>query len=322
MERSKPQSGGSQKVAAALIGILGSGILFSAGFVVPLLGFIAAFLAPVPLGFARIRGGSAVAYFSALFTTLLLAVLFSPPIGAWYAVQCGTIGLLVPAFLLNGFSASRTLLWSTAASVALTTVLVIAFSLIGGINPQLFVQQEITSGINQVAKLYEQQPGLSAQDVDNLRQGMESVGQLMSRIYPALITINLGLVSAICLALFRRMATRYELTLELASFNTYKTPDLLVWLLIAAGFASLLPSTLVTTPALNILTVLSVPYFMQGLAVLLTNCDRTGFAATLKTMLFVVLLTQPYLAFIVVALGIFDYWGDFRTPRTTQKENL
>ncbi|MCE1227740.1 MAG: YybS family protein, partial [Geobacteraceae bacterium] len=93
MEQIVSQSNGGQKLAAVLIGTLGSGLLFSASLAVPVIGFVSAFLAPVPLGLARIKGGSLIAGFSALLVTLLLAVLFSPPIGAWYAVQCGLIGL-------------------------------------------------------------------------------------------------------------------------------------------------------------------------------------------------------------------------------------
>lgn len=322
MEQLEPQSNGGQKVAAVLIGTLGSGLLFSASLAVPVIGFVSAFLAPVPLGLARIKGGSAIAGFSALLVTLLLAVLFSPPIGAWYAVQCGLIGLLVPELALKGFSPSRTIIWTTAAGVTLTALITAAYVISNGIHLQLFIQKEITDSINQATRLYEQYAGLPAQDLEILKQGMQSVGQIMSRTYPALTTINLGLVTAVTLLLFMRIATRLAVAVNGSPFKEFRTPEPLVWLLIVAGFTMLAPSALLTTPALNILSVLGVLYFMQGLAVLLTLCERSSFASTLKVLLGIILLTQPYLVVVVTVLGIFDYWGDFRTPRTTQEENL
>lgn len=316
------QSNGGQKVAAVLIGAIGSGLLFTVSLSIPVIGFASAFLAPFPLGVARIRGGAVAAGFAALLMTLVLAVLFSPPIGAWYAAQCGLIGLIIPELALRGTRPFRTILWTTAAAAALTVVLVTAFTLTSKIDPQLFIQKEITDGITQVAKLYEQQSGLTGQELDALKQGMQTVGELMMRLYPALATINLGLISAATLLLFIRSAARYALVLDLTPFKRFRTPDLLIWILIIAGFAMLAPTTLVTTPAFNILVILCVLYFMQGLAVLLTFCERTTFAGTLKVMLAVALLTQPYLAGIVVIIGIFDYWGDFRTPRIKQEENL
>lgn len=309
-------------MAAVLIGTLGSSLLFSASLAVPLIGFVSAFLAPVPLGLARLKGGSAVAGFSALLATLLLAVLFSPPVGAWYAAQCGLIGLMVPELLLKGFRPSRSILWTTAACVTLSAILVTVFSIASGINPQLFAQKEITAGISQAIKLYEQQTRLSAEDLETLKQGMQTIGQVMSRIYPALATINLGLISAITLLLFRRAAAKSSVEISLSTFKEFRTPDLLIWLLIVSGFATLAPSVLVNTPALNILTVLAVLYFMQGLAVLITICERSNFAGTLKALLAVLLLTQPYLTVVVTVLGVFDYWGEFRIPRITQEENL
>ena len=61
MEQHATQSNGGQKLAAVLIGTLGSGLLFSASLAVPIIGFVSAFLAPVPLGLARIKGGSIIA---------------------------------------------------------------------------------------------------------------------------------------------------------------------------------------------------------------------------------------------------------------------
>lgn len=322
MKNSIMQSNGGQKLVAVLIGTLGSGILFSASLVVPLIGFVSAFLAPVPIALARIRGGGAAAGFSALLTTLLLAVTFSPAVGAWYAVQCGLIGLLVPEFALKGFRPSRTILWATAAAVVLSACMVAVFSFTTGTNPQLFAQKEIADGIAQATKFYEQQSGLSTQELDAIRQSMQMVGQLTSRIYPSLAIINLGLISTICQMLFARMAIRRSLVVSLIPFKEFRTPEPLIWLLIIAGFALLAPLSTISTPALNLLVLLGVLYFMQGLAVIIAFCDKSSFASTLKIVLSVVLLTQPYLAAVVTVLGIFDLWGDFRTPRTKQEENL
>lgn len=322
MKVSDVQSGGIGTLVAVVIGIAGSGVLFSSSLVVPLIGFVSAFLAPAPLGYARIRGGSIAAGFAALITTLLMAILFSPPVGAWYAVQCGLIGLVIPELLLRGVQQFRTVLWSTALAILVSAAMITAFSLGSGTDPRSFVSKEIAEGISQAVKLYEQQSGLSAQDLELLRQGMQKVGQLMGRIYPALATINLGLICTVSMLIFSRTAGRFGLPVSRTPFREFRTPPLLVWLLIAAGFAMLFPSPLVTTPALNLLVILGVLYFLQGLAVVLTQVERMKFGGTLKVLLAIILLTQPYLAVIVAIIGIFDYWGEFRTPRTTQGENL
>lgn len=322
MEETQQHRSGGQTLAAVLIGTIGSGLLFSASLAVPIIGFASAFIAPAPLGFTRIRGGSAAAGFSAILTTLLLAVLFSPVIGAWFAVQCGLIGLIVPELALRGLGAFRSILWATAAAAGLTIVLFGVMTVAGNVTPQLFIEKEISTSISQAAKLYEQQSGLTPDDIEALKEGMQTVSRLLLQLYPALITINLGLVSATTLLLFRNIAARSATELQYSPFAEFRAPALLIWPLIAAGFAMLAPTTLVSTPAFNLVVLLSVIYFLQGLAVLLTFCERTAFASTLKVFLAILLITQPYLAGVVVITGIFDFWGDFRAPRSKQDENL
>jgi hypothetical protein len=322
MEDRQPHRSGGRILVAVLIGTIGSGLLFSAGLAVPIIGFASAFIAPVPLGFTRIRGGSAAAGFSAILTTLLLAVLFSPVIGAWYAVQCGLIGLIIPELALRNFGLFRSMLWTTAAAAGLTLVLFGIMTIAGNINPQLFIQKEISTSISQAAKLYEQQSGLTPQDLEVLQEGMQTVSRLLLQLYPALITINLGLISAVTMLLFRRLAAKAGTELQTSPFASFRAPALLIWPLIAAGFAMLVPTTLISTPAFNLVVLLAMIYFLQGLAVVFAFCERTTFASTLKMMLAIVLLTQPYLAGVAVIIGIFDFWGDFRTPRSKQDENL
>jgi len=94
----------------------------------------------------------------------------------------------------------------------------------------------------------------------------------------------------------------------------------MIWLLIVAGFAMLSNVEMVTIPALNVLVVLGVLYFLQGMAVISSMFYRLGSSPVLKVALYLLLFVQPYAVALVAAIGIFDLWGDFRTPR--KQENL
>jgi uncharacterized protein YybS (DUF2232 family) len=90
--------------------------------------------------------------------------------------------------------------------------------------------------------------------------------------------------------------------------------------LIATGIALLLPDALVTTPALNILLVITLLYFFQGMAVVSAVIKKHSVPAFVRIFLYVMLIIQPYLLALVAGIGLFDLWGDFRTPKT--QENL
>jgi hypothetical protein len=139
-------------------------------------------------------------------------------------------------------------------------------------------------------------------------------------MYPALITVTLIAMVGCNLALLRRFTTGMGFSLNINEFRAYRNPDILVWGLIAAGFLLLADNRIITTPAINVLAIIIVLYFLQGLAVLSTVIARQSIAGVLRAGLYIMLLLQPYLAALVAAIGIFDLWGDFRTPR--KQENL
>jgi uncharacterized protein YybS (DUF2232 family) len=139
-------------------------------------------------------------------------------------------------------------------------------------------------------------------------------------MYPSLVTMTLILMAGCNLALFRRFAAVKVLGITIGDFKTYRNPELLVWALIATGFMQLADNRIITIPALNVLAIVVLLYFLQGLAVLITVISRQSMAGVLRVGLYIMLALQPYLAALVAAIGIFDLWGDFRTPR--KQENL
>ena len=309
-------------MTAALLGAGVSVVLFSAALVIPLAGFVSGFLAAAPLSLVRLHADRTVALFATLLGGLILALTYTPLVAGWYMAQCGLAGYLVPELALSGHRPSRVILWSTASASLLTVLLVVIISLATGLNPQLFVEKEVGQGLEQAMKLYETPGKLSVQDIETLKSGMESIGQLMIRIYPALATLNLMLVCIITTGLFFYAAARRSVKLAAVPFSNFKAPELLVWPAILAGFATLIPYPLLTTPALNLLVVLGFVYFIQGFAVLLCLINKTDYRGMLKVFTVILLMTQPYLAMVVAIIGIFDIWGDFRALSKQTEENL
>ncbi|MGE0156514.1 MAG: YybS family protein [Geobacter sp.] len=311
-----------QHLRTVLLGAAGSAVLFSASLAVPFIGFIAGFLAAVPLCYTRLEGGRKTALLATAVAALLVGIGFNPLAGLWFLAQCGLIGLLLPELALRGMAGSRALLWTTMAATLASALVAFVMAATAGQNLLTMAQQEVANGMSQALKLYEQQQGLSPQDLETIKQGLQNIAATLLRILPALGTLNLLLVASISLLFLRRMAIQRGLTLKVEPFSNFRVPDILIWPLIVAGFSMLATTPLITTPALNVLAVLAVLYFCQGLAVLLTMIARTSYAGVLKVMMIAVLLLQPYLAPVVAFIGIFDLWGDFRTPRTKQEENL
>jgi len=309
----------SSRIFAALIGMAGSFILFAAYLVIPPAGIFSGLLAPFPVAYVRFRHDRWIACISVLGGTAAMTAVFGLTAGTFYLVQCGLIALLLPELLLRGFSGVRSIAWTTAANMTLLTLAIIFFSVSSGQDIHQLVVSEIQGSVAQAVSIYEKS-GVKGDELAVLKQTMATAADLVIRMYPALVTITLIAMAGCNLALLRRFAVIGSNDLNIGEFREYRNPDILVWVLIATGFSMLAGNHLITTPALNILAIILLLYFLQGLAVLFTIIARQSIAGVLRAGLYVMLLLQPYLAALVAAIGIFDLWGDFRTPR--KQENL
>ena len=149
-----------------------------------------------------------------------------------------------------------------------------------------------------------------------LTSGIRQAGRLIASIFPALLLVSLGMMAALNMSvLFRFAAKRLPLLPRPEPFVRFKNPEPLVWVLIAAGFSMLVPQPDLHRVALNILVVVGSVYFLQGLAVVLAFFQRLSVPSLARIIFWLVLAFQPYLVLAIAILGVFDIWGDFRTPK-------
>lgn len=307
------------RFTAALIGIVCSFSFFAAYIVIPPAGIFSGLLAPFPAAFSWFKFGRNTAVIITLGTTAILTAVFGVHAGFLYLAQSGAIALVMPELLARNYGAVRSLLWTTLANLVLFVIAALVFTYGSGQNLHLLAVKEINESINQAAGMYEK-AGVTGEDLAAIKQSMTMAGSLVVKIYPSLMTIMLIATAGFNLALLKRSAVRWGFELSVGNFSGFRNPEPLVWLLILSGFAMMVVSPLVSVPALNVLVILSVLYFLQGLAVITTVLARRTYAGILRAALYIMLIFQPYLAFIVAIIGVFDLWGDFRTPR--KQENL
>jgi hypothetical protein len=107
-------------------------------------------------------------------------------------------------------------------------------------------------------------------------------------------------------------------TLPGPSFARWRPPELLIWGLIASGFAVAFGTGPFQNVATNLLIILLPLYFLQGLAVVEHFLARRGLSPLLRGVSYLFLLVVNPLPVIVTGVGIFDLWADFRKPRPSK----
>jgi uncharacterized protein YybS (DUF2232 family) len=298
-----------------LIGSIATLALFLAYVMFPLVGMIPGILAPFPAIYYSLKRGRVIGAAIVLITTVVLVVLADFAAILLYLLQCGVISLALPGFLSSGRGGARSIAYSVA--IALSVILLMAgiYGATQGGDMHAQVLKGIQSSLSQTSALYER-AGVKGEDLKTLQQGMAEAGTLIGRIYPALVVVSLVLVAGVNLLILKKTSARLPLPLPVGEFIWFKNPEQLVWVLILAGFALLVQNRILTTAALNVLVVTLALYFIQGMAIISQFYTRFTVPRFVRYLFYLVLALQPYLAIMVATLGIFDLWGNFRTPKS------
>lgn len=307
------------RLKTSLLGVVGSFVLFAAYLAIPPLGIFSGILAPFPAAYNRLIHGRISSLLVILGAATAITALFGIFAGSLYLGMCGMIGILMPELLLRGISGSRSLFWTTAANLLVFSVGLFAYSSVSSINLQQLISLEISDSMKQAIVLYEG-GGVPGEELELLKRTMATAAELLQRLYPSLVTIMLVGIAGCNLALIKKSMANTAVKLDIADFSTFRNPDTLVWVLIAIGFSLLLPVSPVTTPTLNILLIICMLYFFQGMAVVTAMIKKHSVPLFVRILLYAVLVIQPYLLALIAGIGIFDLWVDFRTPKT--QENL
>ncbi|GAM08898.1 hypothetical protein OR1_01172 [Geobacter sp. OR-1] len=287
--------------------------LFLAYASLPLIGMLGGLLAPLPGVYYSLRVGKIAGGAIVIVSAALLGLISDVRVLILYLLQSATVSLLLPLFL-QGRSVARAIVLATGLSLAIILAVSAGYSMTIGINLDAEVQKWLSAGIAQTAALYSKS-GLKEEELRALQDGLRQAGSVMVRVYPAMLAIGQAVIVVITMLAIAGFARRGKLQLAIGEFRDFRNIDHLIWLLIISGFALLIPDDTVSRVALNLLLVVCFAYFFQGLAVLAHFFTRFAVPAIGRFFFYFFLILQPYLLAGVAILGIFDMWGNFRTPK-------
>lgn len=260
---------------------------------------LAAMVSLVTVGVAASLGGSAAALYFAGF---------------------GVPSLALPYFVRTSRSIEAAVGWTSALGfIALAGTLVavgaeptaLASSLRGGLE----------EGRQHLVALYRH--GGVAQDlVDQVEKASGGVVDAVVRLAPALALVGIGAVVLLNVLLFRWRRRSLGLSVPFGDLTRWKIPAGWVWALIASGYGLFLPWPAIRSFAENALAVVVAAYFCQGFAIVHFYFQRWHSPFWMRSLLYVFLSFEWLLASLVVLLGVFDLWGDFRrlSPRPVEEE--
>jgi uncharacterized protein YybS (DUF2232 family) len=303
------------KPLLVLLGALSGYLLFSAAGSLGMGAVLVYLFIPLPAAVLGMRLGPS--WGVAVVGLTMLAVLTTSGVSPTllYLLQFGLPAALLPWLLSRGIHWDRALVVTLAVVLAFGVVILLGAAFGTGQSPGAFIGAHIDSEIDQAVTLMQEFAGAeqSPEAAEALREVTASMGTLMRRAYPAMLVVVCAALQLFTIGVLALMAR--PAALPGAAFARWRAPELLIWVLIAAGFAVVFSAGMTQSIAINVLIILLPIYFLQGLAVFEHYLAPKVSSPVLRGVGCVFLLVINPLPMIVTGVGVFDLWVDFRKPR-------
>jgi uncharacterized protein YybS (DUF2232 family) len=93
-----------------------------------------------------------------------------------------------------------------------------------------------------------------------------------------------------------------------------------VWGVIGCGLIMLFPAAGIRLIGVNGLLVLLTIYFIQGIAIVSFYFEKKRLPRTIRVILYTMIAFQQLLLLIIICIGLFDMWINFRKIDTNKHE--
>lgn len=292
--------------------------LLISGVVLPAAGVILMPFVPQPVLLFGLKYGAGLGAGVLIAALVCLFVLAGEALGFVYSVFAIMVGLLF--WLLGRLRAVELLVTAVAAAMLATAagILLYFYGSWGAMTQDL--RGSLIDNLTVALRVHEKM-GFPQESLNLFSEKIPEIVEQMLRLLPGLLFVSLCLVVLLnILFLLRRFPERRAQWLSVATFREWKCPEQLVWALIACGFAFFVPGNEpLTIVAANVLLVIGVCYFIQGLAIVAFFFHKNNVPRFLRSATYILIIFQQVFTLLVAALGLFDLWGDFRRLK---KNNL
>jgi uncharacterized protein YybS (DUF2232 family) len=308
-----PQTVRKEVLKDIATGIAITSILFAVSIKSPVLGFFCTFLVPIPTLFYRSKFGRKIGIAVPGFTIIALIIILGRfSFDVFFFIELLLIGFVLSELIELKLSIEKTFIYACIVVLFSSTLIVLFYSNINDIQIGTLVSAYIVKNLELTLELYKNM-GMSEENIHMISSSMESFHYVLIRMIPALAIASTLFIIWTSLMLAKPLLKIKNLFYpDFGLLYLWKTPEYLVWVVIACGILLMIPDKTVRLMAINGILILMTIYFFQGMAIVSFYFEKKQFPRLLRFFLYSLIAIQQIILLIVVILGFFDIWFNFR----------
>lgn len=287
-------------------------------FIAPPLGMFVGMFTPVPLILVYLQRGKVTGLLTITSVGVALWFLVGPQLAITFMAAYGLMAAAMAESTRLSFSFEKIILISTLAPAVLT-LLVLFAGLSGEDGPSM---KALENTFRVTAESYIQileESGETPENLKDFRKSVENSIPTAARIFPSFI-----LISTLAGAVINFLAVRFlwlrfysREYFEGMDVSRWMLPDVMIWVLIASIGSMFFGPDISQMAGMNLTIILLFLYFFQGLSVVTHIFKTKGFPKWVWAIVFLLILLNPMFFGLVLGMGLFDIWVDFRKIRVT-----
>lgn len=294
-------------------GVAITGVVFAMSVFIPIVGFMGALFVPLPALFYRLKLGRTMGgMVPVLSAFLMLLVIGGVSIDLWFFIQLLLIGFVLGELFEFHMPVELTVFFTTAAVFASGLAALLLAGFISGTGMVDLATEYVGRNLDLTLELYKSM-GVAPENIDLLSRSLERIRYVLVRIIPALVAIStLFVVWANLLMARPILGAKHLVVPDYGPLNRWRAPENLIWGVIGCGVIVAVAGGALKLLGLNGLLILMMIYFFQGIAIVSFFFERKRFPRLLRIFIYSLVAVQQVLLLIVIALGLFDTWFNFR----------
>jgi uncharacterized protein YybS (DUF2232 family) len=308
----------SQRLLAVFAAVLATVICAYGAGMFGIVGSLLYLLLAVPVAYVYMRFGCMCGVGAFVLTVCALSVQYGlSNVLVEYVVMFGFPSLTLPMLLRRGWR------WDLAVTITVIATVVFAAGLVAmmsageGTTVSALSDHYVETQLELVREFFTTGQDLTPELQRDLRLSLQEVEQRFRQTYLAFHVVGYAAFTLFQLWLLALLSGRHYI-IPGGAFVSWRAPEHLVWGLIVSGFAFFVGDGLLRQGGLNILIVILMAYYVQGLAVITDLFERKQFPMFLRAMGYAMTIILGPLPF--AGIGVFDIWIDFRKKRIKGNE--
>ena len=287
----------------------------------PVFGFFCSVFIPLPILFYRSKLGRKTGGIVPAATILIMAIILGKvSIDLLFFIELMLLGFVLAELFELNFSIEKTVLYACGAVFTAGVLGVIFFSAMSHKSVIALASDYVAKNLELTLLLYKNM-GVSEENIQLIADSLSQIQYVLLRIIPGLLFASTLFVAWTSILMAKPMLqTRGLLYPEFGPLKAWKPPEYLVWGVIASGGMLLIPSGASKLFGINGLIGLMTIYFFAGVAIVSYYFERKRLPRILRFFLYSLIALQQFILLMVIGLGFFDMWLDFRRLKKLKEE--